>query len=118
MDKSKLKSFQKILEERKKLILNQLDSNTQEIEDLYNSEPNDNIDFSSINTSSQIEQTINSNLKQELDEIENSLSKIKQGIYGICESCEEDISIERLKIKPHAKYCINCRQSIEKGEKL
>ncbi|NDJ27324.1 RNA polymerase-binding protein DksA [Campylobacter sp. MIT 19-121] len=118
MDKSKLKSFQKILEERKKLILNQLDSNTQEIEDLYNSEPNDNIDFSSINTSSQIEQTINSNLKQELDEIENSLSKIKQGIYGICESCDEDISIERLKIKPHAKYCINCRQSIEKGEKL
>ncbi|TQR40349.1 RNA polymerase-binding protein DksA [Campylobacter sp. MIT 12-8780] len=118
MDKSKLKSFQKILEERKKLILNQLDSNTQEIEDLYNSEPNDNIDFSSINTSSQIEQTINSNLKQELGEIENSLSKIKQGIYGICESCEEDIDTNRLKIKPHAKYCINCRQSIEKGEKL
>ncbi|KGI56586.1 RNA polymerase-binding protein DksA [Campylobacter sp. MIT 97-5078] len=118
MEKSKLKSFQKILEERKKLILNQLDSNAQEIEDLYNSEPNDNIDFSSINTSSQIEQTINSNLKQELDEIENSLSRIKQGIYGICESCEEDIDTNRLKIKPHAKYCINCRQSIEKGEKL
>lgn len=118
MDKSKLKNFQKILEERKTLILNQLDSNAQEIEDLYNSEPNDNVDFSNIDTNSQIEQTISSNLKQELKEIEISLDKIKRGVYGVCESCEEDISVERLKIKPHAKYCISCRQSMEKGGKL
>ena len=28
--------------------------------------------------------------------------------------CEEPINPERLKIKPFAKYCIDCREIIEK----
>lgn len=113
MDKN-LAFFQKLLKQRQELVLKQLDNNSKEIQDLYNSEPNDNIDFSTINTSSQIEQTISFNLKQELNEIAKSLAKIQQKTYGICELCEESIDLERLKIKPHARYCIHCRQNIEK----
>jgi len=55
--------------------------------------------------------------KQELKEIEEALKKIEEGRYGICEMCDEPISEERLKIKPHAKYCIICREIIEKEGK-
>ncbi|TQR31278.1 RNA polymerase-binding protein DksA [Campylobacter sp. MIT 99-7217] len=118
MDTKQLEKFKEILESRKQEILNQLYQTNKDIEDLYNSEPNDNIDFSVITASSQIEETIDHNLKQELEYIENSLLRIKKGNYGICEGCEEEINIERLKIKPHARYCINCREKYEKSKGL
>ncbi len=116
MKKNEIQVFKTILENRKKTILENLQSNSKEIEALHNSVPSDSVDFSVIETGSQIDFAISANLKQELEEIEDSLEKIKDGTYGICESCDEEITIERLKIKPHAKYCIVCRENLEKGE--
>ena len=50
----------------------------------------------------------------ELKEIEQALSRIKDKRYGICEMCEEEIDIERLKVKIFAKYCMICRKIIDK----
>jgi len=51
---------------------------------------------------------------EELAEIELSLSRIKENIYGICEMCEEEIDIERLEVKIFARYCMTCRKIIDK----
>ena len=48
-------------------------------------------------------------------EIEESLKQIKDKSYGICNLCEEPINIERLKVKIFAKYCIPCREEMEKN---
>ncbi len=117
MQKNQMQNFKNILENRKKIILENLQSNSNEIEALHNSVPSDSTDFSVIETGSQIDFTISTNLKEELLEIENSLEKIKNKTYGICESCDDNINIERLKVKPHAKYCITCRQIVEQGKK-
>ena len=53
----------------------------------------------------------------EMHDIEYALQKIREGIYGICEMCDDEIDIERLKAKPHAKYCINCRELFEQNQK-
>ncbi|OOX99916.1 molecular chaperone DnaK suppressor DksA [Campylobacter coli] len=116
MKKNGMQFFKTLLESRKKTILENLQSNSKEIEELHNSVPSDSVDFSVIETGSQIDFAISANLKQELEEIEESLNKIKDDTYGICECCDEEIAIERLKIKPHAKYCIVCRENLEKGE--
>ncbi|KAA6234152.1 RNA polymerase-binding protein DksA [Campylobacter sp. LR264d] len=116
MNKNELKFFKNFLESRKKIILENLQSNLREIEALHDSAPSDSVDFSTIETNSQIDFAISTNLKQELIEIENSLGKIKNKSYGICEGCDEEIDTKRLKVKPHARYCISCRQSVEKGE--
>lgn len=117
MEKKDLERFEGILQKRKAQILAQLNDDANEIEGLLSSEPNDNVDFSTINTSSQIEQAIAENLRVELDDIALSLQKIKQNTYGICELCGENIDLNRLKIKPHARYCKNCRESVEKENK-
>ena len=44
----------------------------------------------------------------------NALKKIEDGSYGICEECEEEIPIKRLKAIPDARYCISCQAEIEK----
>ncbi len=117
MDKQKLAFFEKMLQDRRKIILSELGQNANEIAALYESEPNDSADFSIIDTSSQIDIKISENLKSELGEIKHSLEKIKDKTYGICELCSEDIDIARLKIKPFARYCIMCRQIVEERQK-
>ena len=56
--------------------------------------------------------------KAEIDDIDYALTKIKNKTYGICEMCNDEIDIERLKFKPHAKYCIDCREHVEKTQIL
>ena len=50
--------------------------------------------------------------------IERSLQDIEDGVYGRCDRCEEDISFKRLKARPTARYCIDCKTQLEKMEKL
>jgi len=42
--------------------------------------------------------------------IEEALEKIKKNTYGKCEKCGQEIEIERLKICPEAKTCLQCKE--------
>jgi DnaK suppressor protein len=53
-----------------------------------------------------------------IKKIRRSLEDIEDGIFGICESCGEDIAIERLKARPVTRHCIRCKTRIEAMEKL
>ena len=50
--------------------------------------------------------------------IEQSLQDIAKGVYGICDNCEENITIKRLKANPVARYCIHCKTEMETTERL
>ncbi|MBT8363742.1 MAG: TraR/DksA C4-type zinc finger protein [Deltaproteobacteria bacterium] len=50
--------------------------------------------------------------------IERSLRDIENGDYGRCEHCEEEISVKRLKARPTARYCIDCKTQLETMERL
>jgi DnaK suppressor protein len=110
--------FKKKLTERKKEIIKILNDLTNEIKELSCTEVCDEGDEAISAMDSSRKQQIYLTLKQELEEIEIALKKIENGTYGICEMCEEPINRERLLIKPHAKYCIICRETIEKEEKF
>jgi len=50
-----------------------------------------------------------------LTEINDALSRIEEGTYGICEGRGEPIPKERLKAIPWARYCVACATLLEKG---
>jgi DnaK suppressor protein len=50
--------------------------------------------------------------------IERSLQDIENGDYGLCQHCEESISVKRLKARPTARYCIDCKTQLETMERL
>ena len=52
-----------------------------------------------------------------IKKIQRSLLDIENGDYGICTDCGENISIERLKIRPVARRCIGCKLKQEQVEK-
>jgi len=47
--------------------------------------------------------------------IEEALSRIESGSYGICTNCSNEIRPGRLKAMPWARYCIDCQELAEKG---
>lgn len=49
--------------------------------------------------------------------IDESLNRIDSGEYGICEECGVDIGINRLKARPTAELCIDCKTLQEIKEK-
>jgi len=85
-----------------------------EINLMRNQSPTDEGDYAVLINDSSIEDTLIAKQIEELKEIELALGKISKGNYGICEMCEEPIGIDRLKVKPFAKFCISCREINEK----
>ncbi|MGH3096653.1 MAG: TraR/DksA family transcriptional regulator [Streptosporangiales bacterium] len=45
-----------------------------------------------------------------LDETRDALHRIDQGSYGTCTRCGEPITVERLEVIPHARFCPGCQQ--------
>jgi len=43
-----------------------------------------------------------------LNRLHSALMRIDTPNYGICEECEEPIALERLKLIPESRYCIEC----------
>lgn len=51
-----------------------------------------------------------------LKKIDGALFKIKNGTFGICEECDGEIEINRLRARPVATQCIACKEEEERSE--
>ncbi len=49
--------------------------------------------------------------------IDEALRRIENGSYGKCHTCGRQISPERLKAVPHARFCIECKSAEESAKK-
>jgi DnaK suppressor protein len=116
VQESELKYFKEILESRKEQIIKNIKGVNEELTQLSSLELNDEGDHASVGNSSMVESAIVHQQEQELKEINVTLGKISTGDYGICEMCEDPIGFQRLKVKPHAIYCIDCREIVEKSK--
>ncbi len=51
-------------------------------------------------------------IEKHLDEVSKALVRIEKKTYGSCEKCDEPIPVERLKVVPEARYCMNCEKKL------
>lgn len=51
----------------------------------------------------------------QLRSVRAALQRIKQGSFGICQECEEDIHPKRLAAVPWAPYCIHCQEAADRN---
>jgi DnaK suppressor protein len=52
-----------------------------------------------------------------LKKVEKALARVEDGSFGVCERCEEPISLKRLQARPVTTLCIRCKEEQEKKEK-
>lgn len=55
--------------------------------------------------------------KEEIEEIDLALCRLAVGSYGICESCENPISLKRLEAIPATRLCGRCARKYEEEQK-
>jgi DnaK suppressor protein len=48
-----------------------------------------------------------------LREIEAARKRLRDGVYGICLQCEEEIAPKRLLAIPWTAYCVSCKARLE-----
>jgi RNA polymerase-binding protein DksA len=53
--------------------------------------------------------------QQEIRAIDDALTKMEEGEYGICETCGRQITIKRLRAIPWAAHCIQCANMQERS---
>jgi DnaK suppressor protein len=82
--------------------------------DLLNREPGDSGDESLANTLANFNITMLDRQIQELRDIEAACVRLKEGDYGVCVDCGQDIAFPRLLAYPVAKRCIGCQERHEK----
>ena len=95
---------------RREVIQSNIDDNIDNISKLNNCDCKDDLDFAEASSDSFTSGVIVNQQKQELKEIDEALKSIENKTYGICEMCDETIAIGRLKAKPFAKFCTDCRE--------
>lgn len=47
--------------------------------------------------------------------VEDALSRIKSGEFGLCVACQEEVQQKRLEAVPWARHCIDCQEKQEQG---
>ncbi len=50
---------------------------------------------------------------QTLDQIEEALQRMEDGVYGLCEECEGKIPKTRLDVIPYTVFCVKCASRLE-----
>lgn len=117
MKKSVIGEIKTILENRKKEIL---EGSAESLNGDLNKEADKSPDPSDLATS-ESDQSFSIRLRERerklLAKIEEALERIKEGTYGICDSCGEEIKEQRLRARPVTTLCIHCKTEQEEMER-
>jgi RNA polymerase-binding transcription factor DksA len=58
---------------------------------------------------------LQANIHRQLEQINEALSQIEQGKYGICTNCLTPIETDRLVVRPYSTLCLSCQSRQERG---
>lgn len=76
------------------------------------------VDMGNIRSIAHVNENMLIRYNKDIKDVYHALDKIKSNQYGMCEMCGEQIDIKRLMAKPHAKFCISCREVYEKNNRM
>lgn len=115
-NKNQVDELKTTLLNRKDAILTNIRNSRENIDQLKDQDINDEFDYADFVSDSFKEGMIANHQIDELNQIEDALKKINSGTYGICDMCGINIPIGRLKAKPFAKFCTECRTVFEQEQ--
>lgn len=111
-----LKRFKHALQESRRALLESARKTIEEESNFDTDDLPDEIDQASSEYAQAMVFRLRDREKFMLQKIERSLARIGDGTFGICERCEEPISVKRLEARPVTTLCIRCKEEQEKKE--
>jgi len=117
LKKKDLKRFHDILVAKKRALLRNAQRTLSEDMALAPDDLPDEMDLASSEYLQSFTFRLRGREKTFLKKIDHALAKIETNTFGICENCEEEISLKRLEARPETTLCIRCKEDQEKREK-
>lgn len=116
MNKKEMKFFEQLLHQRLQELLSHADQTVSGMTEQKENFP-DPTDRASLESDRNFMLRIRDREHKLIKKVKKALDRIEAGTFGICETCGDDISIERLKARPVTTQCIDCKTKEEAFEK-
>ncbi len=122
LTKEEIQEFKNMLIQKREQIWQEIreDLKSRVSEEYYSliNDVNDEEDLAQIDLQEEVVLGVLEARKKELEAINQALWRIEHGEYGRCLECEDWICIERLKVRPWAIYCLECKEKLERLSKI
>lgn len=109
LNKTKLTKFKKIFETKRNEIIFSIKKSDIEIDI-----EGDEVDIVQGRVINDLREKLSLRNLNTLKKINDALQAIEDGVFGICEECDEPITEKRLEVVLGCTQCIDCAQAAEK----
>src|SRR5215471_1404484 len=115
MEKKKLDVFKRRLEERQRELRQAMSRTAQDGREADVESAQDIADRAANSYNKEFLFHQSNNERQLLQMVDGALDRIREGAFGQCISCGEEINPKRLEAVPWTRHCIECQEKLEKG---
>jgi len=112
-----LKQAAEMLEDMKRSLMKEMQGRVKGETEGSKDEGRDTYDLASDERDREINFILNDREREKLHAIDEALQRISEKTYGLCESCEGEIQLGRLKVLPFTRLCVRCQEENEKESK-
>lgn len=123
LTKREAAEFRRLLDEERTRLLEELEAmeeHTPEVEeqvgvDIGGGYDEDLADVASSTFEREKGLALETSVQHMLSQVEEALVRIREGTYGVCQRCGNQIDYARLKVLPYATLCIRCKELEERA---
>jgi DnaK suppressor protein len=115
MEKKKLDVFRKKLEERQQALRKTVSRTEEDGRIADQDSAQDIADRAANSYTKEFLFSVSNNERQLLNMVETALQRIREGTFGECVHCGNEINSKRLEAVPWTRYCIACQEKKEQG---
>jgi DnaK suppressor protein len=120
MNRDRYSELKRILEERRREIMDQVQGKIRDVRSEGANNPNqgvlDAVESSEADIQDDIEFALIQMKSETLNKIEEALHRLEDGTFGYCFECGEEISERRLRALPFAVRCKDCEEARETAQ--
>ncbi len=113
MEQETMNKLKQQLTDRKRELIELIREQKEEVGAIQSSRSPDWVDLTAATESIHLLMTLGDSERRELDDIEIALSKLTDGLYGVCEGCGKQVGFNRLEAMPIARLCKTCKEEEE-----
>lgn len=117
MDETILTEFKNLLQAQMDDLLQDAGKTVSEMTEEKTNFP-DPTDRASLESDRNFELRIRDRERKLINKIREAIERIEDGSFGLCNSCEEPIGVERLRVRPVTTLCIECKTEEERQERI
>lgn len=115
MDKKKTENYRKLLLEKQDELLRMVSKSDQDGREADEEGTQDVADKAANAYTKEFLFHQSNDNRQILALVKEALDRIKNGSYGVCVECREDVQPKRLEAVPWARHCIECQAKQDEG---